>query len=172
MGGEDLLAQRGAGARHADDEHRRRIGIARARTVAETRAGEAGDAGIDECAMRIAGERLHHAQQRVALGPLREGAAVLSLRRPEFREIITCHDPMLEHRIRPHVVERRLLPGRRQLRRRPVAAAERQQHLPPVPVRQQRARDRADPDERIQAGRRRIGLAQLQKSQRTVCRCQ
>ena len=29
MGGKNLLAQRGAGARHADDEHRRRVGIVR-----------------------------------------------------------------------------------------------------------------------------------------------
>ena len=40
MRGKNLLAQRGAGAWHADDEHRRRIGVAGARTGCEAGAVE------------------------------------------------------------------------------------------------------------------------------------
>ena len=52
MGGENLLAQRGAGARHADDEHRRRIGVVGARAGRQAGAVKQRDIGVDEAAMR------------------------------------------------------------------------------------------------------------------------
>ena len=80
MRGENLLAQGGAGARHADDEHRRGIGIARPRPMREAIRVEHRDIGIDECAMFVTRERLAALEQRVARLPMRERARLCILR--------------------------------------------------------------------------------------------
>ncbi len=66
MGGQDLLAQRRAGARHADDEDRRRIGDCRARGPSANAPRRSSDVGVDEGEVFVARERLRAAQQRVA----------------------------------------------------------------------------------------------------------
>jgi hypothetical protein len=58
MGGEDLLAQRRAGGRHANDEDRRRIGIRSPLSGCEARPAERGNARLDEGQMIVAGKPL------------------------------------------------------------------------------------------------------------------
>jgi hypothetical protein len=146
MRGKDLLAQRGAGARHPDDEHRRRIGVAGARAGREAGAVEQRHISMDEGRMRLARERLEPAQQRMAGLPMAECCVVLVLAGPEFGQIVMRHDPVFRHGFRPHCRQsRRHLLGLL-ARACAVAFGERQEHKPPAPQRRQLGRDRAEPD--------------------------
>ena len=105
MGGEDLLGQRRAGARHADDENGGAVGVAGLRPVGEPIPGEVCNRGVDEGAVLRPRERLKAGQRRMAGLPLGEGARMPALARPELGEVEMGHDRMFRDALRPHLIE-------------------------------------------------------------------
>ena len=166
--GEDLLGKRRAGARHADDEHGRGIGVGCSRPAREAFRREGGDGGVVIGFGRLARKRLGPPQQGVALAPLRESLVVRALARPEFGEVVARHDLVFEHRDRPHLVERilhRLGAGAR------VGApvlAKRQQHVAPQPQRLEFWRGGAERVELGQRGPRLVRPAEGDERQRPL----
>ena len=129
--GQDLLAERGAGAWHPDDEHRRGVVVAGDRSPLEPGIGKRRDIRIDHREMFDAGKRLDLLKQRVALRPVSERDVMPVLSRPELCQIVIRHDPVFRHRMRPHRIQcaaHRLGRLHRALR---VAFADCQQHVPP-----------------------------------------
>ena len=123
---------------------------------------------VNDRTVFIPAERLYDAQQLVAFAPVCEGAAMLSLRRPELCQIVARHNPMFEHGARPHAVQRRFLSDSSTTRRRAVVPAQGQQHVPPMPVRQECGWNRPEPVELLKACGRRVSATQLQQRERAV----
>lgn len=69
MAGQNLLRQRGAGARHADNEDRRGIAVGGAGPVVQPGGVELRDARVDKGAVCLAVERLEPGDQPMALLP-------------------------------------------------------------------------------------------------------
>ncbi len=168
MRGEDLLAQRRARSRHADDEDRRGVRVLRPRTGNEAIVIERCDIGVDEGAILVARKRLAPFEQLVARLPLRERARVCILPRPELRKIVMPHDAVFEHGFRAHRFKRGFHLLGRGTGARDVICGPRQQHLPPVPQRRETGRDRAERGESIERGFCFRGAAELEERQRLL----
>ena len=163
---QDSLGQRRAGARHADDEHRCRIGIAGDRAGGEARAVQQGDVGVDELAVLQARERLRLAQQVVPCPPMRERLRRVVMPRPEPRQIVVRHDAVLWHRVRPHRTKRDCHPFRLAAGAGGMAVGRRQQHVPPVPEGSNLRRDGPELGQGIE---RRARLRRSAKLQQREC---
>ena len=95
VGGENLLGQRRAGARHADDKDRRGVGIGGTRIVMQPIAVEVARNRGDEVRIGFAGEGLQTGEQRVALAPMGEGGGAIACTYTHTGEVEMSDDAML-----------------------------------------------------------------------------